>query len=454
MKAPLHLACGISGLIYFSTMVVNTKGADNPCVKQWQWQWKVPPTLEITGPDNVPDQCVGQITVGPATVTATAGVKWQVDVNNCPEPPHTRNETSVPITPVNTWELYLAPAGTTPMNGSGTTATFTTIHAGSVVVQFKSDASVSSPPWEAHVAHWPNPFGVGPEITEPNLDPVTDNNFVFSYTPGQAWPDGACNITPEAICGCSSEKWLDWAFPDIGGCIKSVTLGDWPYTNPTLTYSRLPAANSYFGNKIVTVVRKPDNCTDTVTVQLFFSAADDAVNHPGSGTGVSPNWYYYWRYTSAKWSVVPFYNPSMVPAGYVGYTHYVAGAWRSYINELGNDFVAPNTDPYLYDIFEGIDCYAFVSRHEGRHVTIMNAWYPSGNHPNPTIDPDNDLLPDSIEAGLGTPQNGGPFAPGDDDTDGDGEFDGHDYIFHTQSPWTQGTADSSDWSNPGHQSDQ
>jgi hypothetical protein len=82
------------------------------------------------------------------------------------------------------------------MNGSGTTATFTTIHAGSVVVQFKSDASVSSPPWEAHVAHRTNPFGVGPEITEPNLDPVTDNNFVFSYTPGQAWPDGACNRKP------------------------------------------------------------------------------------------------------------------------------------------------------------------------------------------------------------------------------------------------------------------
>lgn len=451
MKAPLHLACGISGLIYFSTMVVNTKGADNPCVKQWQWQWKVPPTLEITGPDNVPDQCVGQITVGPATVTATAGVKWQVDVNNCPEPPHTRNETSVPITPVNTWELYLAPAGTTPMNGSGTTATFTTIHADPVVVQFKSDASVSSPPWEAHVAHWPNPFGVGPEITEPNLDPVTDNHFVFSYTPGQPWPDGDCNITPEAICGCSSEKWLNWSFPDISGCIKSVILGDSPYPNPTLTYSQLPVANAYFGNKTVTVVRDPDNCTDTVTVQLFFPVADDAVNHPGSGSGTKPNWVYYWRQTPASYST---YEPTYWPALPIpGLTDYVSGAWHTYIGPTARSSEKPVEGPQKDTTFDGIDYYAYVWRHEARHANVLNTWFPNGpSGPDIYPDIDDDDLPDAVESTLSA-QQGGPYDPSDENTyNSPSTTDGHRYVYFTQAQWTPGTADSKDWSSPGHQS--
>jgi hypothetical protein len=456
MRRSLRYVCAIMGWAYALGMVWSVTAAQNPCAKKFEWRWKIEPRLEITAPSPIPDQCLGALSIGPALVTAIAGVKWEVDTNNCPEPPATRNETTVPITPQNTWELYSWPVGTTPLNGTGTTAQFTTIHAGYVVVQFKSQASVASPPWSAQASALTSPFGTGPEIKEPNLDPVTDNNFTFTYTPGSAHPNGECILDPDAVCGGSSEKWLDWIFPDISGCTKSVELNAWPYEHPTATYSPMPSANAYFGNKVVTVKRKPDNCTDSVVVQIFFSGQDDAVNHPGSGTGYWPNWHYYWRQTIAKWiPAEPFYNPSMVPAGFIGYTDYVGGAWRPYIGALANDYVNIPDGPDVGKQFTGIDCYAFVSRHEGRHVTIMNSWYPSGNHPDLTIDPDNDLLPDSSEEALGAiTGNGGPFMPGNEDTDGDGQFDGHDYIFHTQSPWVQGAADASDWSNPGHQSNQ
>ncbi len=169
MRAIIHCACTAIIWAYFGAMTV--LAADNPCVKNWQWQSKTPPILGITGPSSVPDTCVGQHTIGPATVTATAGVKWEVDVNNCPEPPFTRNETSVPITPVNTWSLYLSPPGTTPASGSGTTATFTTIHGGSVVVQFETRATVASPAWDSGtVAYRTSPFRVF-EVTSVTPDP-------------------------------------------------------------------------------------------------------------------------------------------------------------------------------------------------------------------------------------------------------------------------------------------
>ncbi len=152
MRAIILRACTAITWVYLGAMTV--LAADNPCVKNWQWQWKTTPTLGITGPGTLPDTCVGPHSIGPATVTATAGVKWEVDVNNCPEPPFTRNETSVPITPVNTWSLYLSPPGTTPASGSGTTAMFTTIQGGSVVVQFETRATVSIPAWDSGVLAW------------------------------------------------------------------------------------------------------------------------------------------------------------------------------------------------------------------------------------------------------------------------------------------------------------
>jgi hypothetical protein len=114
-------------------------------------------------------------------VTAIPGRKWEVDINNCPEPPSTRNETDVPISPVNTWWLYLDPPGTSPTSGSGTTANFTTVHGGSVVVEFESHASVASPPYDQLVSHRTFPFRVF-EVTSlvPDFGEHRDRNWLRS----------------------------------------------------------------------------------------------------------------------------------------------------------------------------------------------------------------------------------------------------------------------------------
>ena len=195
--------------------------AQNPCVPNWQWTWKVPPSLEITAPKNETDRCVGPTTVGPATVTATAGVKWQVDMNNCPLSPPGTNETAVPITPTNTWSLYLHPQGTTPTSGSGTTAVFTNIHGGSVVVQFETRATVASPPWDSGLlADRCNPFRVfevisllpdqGTEIDDGDGNPHT-KMFVVCREPGNV----TVTATPNPSVLSESELPLCWTL--IGG---------------------------------------------------------------------------------------------------------------------------------------------------------------------------------------------------------------------------------------------
>jgi hypothetical protein len=215
MKTSIHVAW-ISGCIYVAAMVHDAKGAENPCEKVWQWQWKVAPTLTIEAPQDVPDGCVGQITVGPAVVTATAGVKWEVDVSDCQHPP--RNETTVPITPVNTWEIYSAPPGTTPTSGSGTTAIFDVVNGGSVVVQFKSEASVANPPWE---------------------DAVGDLNYPFKVFAVQALEPSEGELIPDS----SPPTYI--VCPGSGDVVVTAT------PNPTATEAELPDCWTFTGGEAI-----------------------------------------------------------------------------------------------------------------------------------------------------------------------------------------------------------
>ena len=125
---------------------MTASAAENPCVPNWVWSWAAYPTLEISCPDALPDTCVGHHTIS-ATVTAVPGVKCQYDANDCPDSPACINQTYVPITPVNTWSLYVSPSGTTPTSGSGLAAVFDTIHGGYARVYFNSQATVISPYW-------------------------------------------------------------------------------------------------------------------------------------------------------------------------------------------------------------------------------------------------------------------------------------------------------------------
>lgn len=297
---------------------------------------------------------------------------------------------------------------------------------------------------------------VTPSISSPANSPATANNFSFDKsTPGQ------CSIPATgSSCVAAEDPRLTWTLEALSG--STIMSSPSPATGPSVTfaYISLPAATAYFGNKTLTL-NHPAGCSANRVVQIFFNGDDDAMNHPGSGSGSIPNWFYYWRQSSAKYNYPePQYwvNPPAPMIDYYGFTVYETGAWRPRILRGGNDAYTVTDGPLAGTTLSGIDLYAFTSRHEARHANIMNVWYPTGNHPNATVDADNDVLPDAQESSLGgtsqNPINGGPFASGDDDTDNDGEFDGHDYIFATQSPWTPGSANGSDWSHNGKQSNQ
>lgn len=289
------------------------------------------------------------------------------------------------------------------------------------------------------------------QITSPALDPPTANNFTYDTTPD---PNARC-IVPASGTSCveSQDALLEWSLELIAGW-PVVTLWSEPTPavgpNVTFWYTGMPSSNYLFGNKTLTL-KHPLACPQvTRTVQIFFPR--DAKNHPGAGSGITPNWFFYWKQTRAAYCCNrPDYRDNFFGEQFIGYTPYENGAWRPYLGPLAVTASYPYDGPQWRTRFEGIDLYAYAWRHEARHATVGNTWFPNGE--DPSIDADQDLLPDAFETYF-TTQQGGPYDPNKWDTDGDGLNDGHDFIYWTQDNWQIGHADDEDWANPGHQSDQ
>lgn len=250
------------------------------------------------------------------------------------------------------------------------------------------------------------------------------------------------------------------------------------------TYTNLPSNNGDFGNKIVKVdVGAPLNTSQSANVQVFFPKA--GTNHPLPDLpiatslfagGVTPNWYYYWSQTSANYGT-HYYGGS--PAGQTGVT---------YFDKAGNTAFAAPKNAWVTLIYggaggttaagtwgnaDGIDLFANICRHEAQHLADMPALW-GNNDRNVGDDPDGDYLPTNVvdpnnpaqqikEHDLGVPYHptvpaGGydpnsALTPGivDHFSYGMGFNDGEDYAMHREAAWVNGSADGSDWANPGHQ---
>jgi hypothetical protein len=279
------------------------------------------------------------------------------------------------------------------------------------------------------------------EITEPNENPVTDNNFTFdSASPG------VCNVPATGTCGVPSENPnLEWTLTGIAGSTQTSSPDPAKGSTITNTYTTLPSANAQFGAKTLTLTHPASGCQDTQTVQIFFT--EEANNNPG---GTNPNWYYYWKQTPANYG-----THSWEPGSGSGQTRFDGGQWKAFLRNA-NESAGAGT----WNNAEGIDFFAHMCRHEEQHRLDNIALWGASSDRVATNDVDKDYLPDNQEATLvpGHPYTNTLYGTYPDTFNYGGDplhlRDCEDYCLRRQASWTNGSADTNDWANPGHQSSQ
>lgn len=217
-----------------------------------------------------------------------------------------------------------------------------------------------------------------------------------------AWHNGQ-EISPE----------LTWRLEAMGSG-TALDPGDATGASVVLAYVGLPKLNSAFGEKTVTarVEKGACACEREARIRTFFPLA--AVNHPpgDGGTGAdmtrAPNWYYYWMQTGARqgWGPSSFRHVPVIPAENPG-DLVLARVLQDDELILLSDLIAAAGQPCTrrsagtggaQPNAAGIDCFAEVIRHEGRHLEEYRLWW-KGNWDRATIDdPDMDLIPNAVEA--------------------------------------------------------
>jgi hypothetical protein len=263
------------------------------------------------------------------------------------------------------------------------------------------------------------------------------------------------NVDP---IGESEKIWGDF-YPDGKPTISE---GDWVMA--FVTFRGLPTKNSDFGRKKVWVEYDGKREPFEQAFEVFYPR--DLKNHPGEGSGVSPNWFYYWSQTSANnaTGIKMQYNPRAVPTGSSGryYLHDFAIRRLETIyisDEAKNRQIAAWGEPV------GIDSFAWTTAHEAKHHRQLTGFWP--NIWNSDLDNDKgvgDLLPDAIEA---TYMPDHPYKPTElrtyKDTLGYNSReamipDWEDICMRSQSSpydldvlWRNGNANAEDWSDKGKQ---
>ena len=240
-----------------------------------------------------------------------------------------------------------------------------------------------------------------------------------------------------------------------------------PHTlNPVYTDDKLPNSNDEFGDKQLTVSGPGGTPSGTTTVKIFFGR--NGTDHPeiqagelpnwlrntAEGSASIPNWYYYWKQTSANFGEHVLADGSLTPAPWDPNglkTTIGRDCWSSKNNTwplIGPPAESNQFAPLVVSV-SGIDKYAWTCRHEAMHKTVWNELYPDGQ---PRVDTDEDGLPDEFERQTNVGYTVG--GPGGASTNG-GLEDIEDYVLwrqQTETPWVPESAKSEDWSSPGQQS--
>ena len=180
--------------------------------------------------------------------------------------------------------------------------------------------------------------------------------------------------------GSSSFVW-DAANP--GG--KATVSGD--FVTATAIYTGLPQNHTDFGLKKARVKHNGNNAGEA-KFEVFFTK--DSMNHPSSSSSdvVWPNWYYYWKNTSAN------FGTHQWTINNLAYTSNTGTGWKCYIGKDSSLLLG------AWGNSNGIDTFANVCRHEDTHKKQLSAMWGEFSSIDTTKDTDSDNLKDSMEANL------------------------------------------------------
>ncbi len=193
----------------------------------------------------------------------------------------------------------------------------------------------------------------------------------------------------EAVTG-STRSWENGgAGPGVG--VYDASFYDW---REKAVFTALPANNASFGEKKVTATIDGLNGVFAGKTKIFFDR--DAKNHPGTGTGTTPNWYFYWQqgavggglddfvYAGTHSSIRGRYDPTTD-------TLYIYGSAPEAKTTTAVQHKTNTNLSFNIGIdAEGIDAVAGTVIHEKKHKWVSDNW-------STLPDTDGDDVPDSEE---------------------------------------------------------
>jgi hypothetical protein len=263
---------------------------------------------------------------------------------------------------------------------------------------------------------------------------------------------------------------VTWTLPDLQGSTRETLPPGAKGRTIKVTYTNLPKNNSDFGSKTIKAVVKKDQCEGQAQKEIRFFFPAFAKNNPG---GIDPNWFYYWKQTSACVGPARFgggtgqcsISPNSRDLGYYRSTVFDTVYYICDLRDLGADFpfVAKRVEQGRWADLKvtGIDTFGVACLHENAHYLHFTQWWKpyqtsdkflDANHngildeKEKLLDKDGDLVPDALEEGLHLdPKNRNTYGIG---PNGDDE---EALCWFAEATWKIGSADKEDWAKPGKQ---
>lgn len=292
------------------------------------------------------------------------------------------------------------------------------------------------------------------------------DKYCFSEaSPGKLEFTLTADVTPSALA-----DEVAWTLPALQGSTLTITPANARGRTIKVTYSGLPKNNSDFGLKKIGAAVIKGKCLGQASTELRFFFPALAKNNPG---GTDPNWFYYWKQTSACVGPAKFgggtgscsISPKSRDLGYYRSNAFDTVYYICDLKNLGADF------PFVAKAIKGgkwadvhvtgIDTFAAACLHENAHLTHFLQWWKPfrtsdkfedanrngiKDDKEEQLDKDGDLVPDALEEGLHLdPKNKNTYGIG---PDGDDE---EALCWFAEATWQIGKADKEDWAKPGKQ---